>query len=140
MLEKALGLEEPLATSDNGSYLNEEQKEKLQAFLETAEANEKAAKDAQATAEKGLKDAVDAEKANTATVAKALKDAATLAGVEDLADDADSAAVATALTAQIKVLNRNPGAEHTATASEDPKPGDHDYIDFNSSIYSDIKK
>ena len=150
MLEKALGIEQPLASTDNGSYLNEEQKEKLQAFLETAQANEQTAKDAQATAEQALKDAnatnktaldaaVAAEKANTTAVATALKDAATLAGVEDLAADADAAAVATALTAQIKVLNKKPGDSHTGAGSEDPKPGAYDYLDYSNSIYSDIK-
>ena len=140
MLEKALGLEEPLATSDNGSYLNEEQKAALDAWLKNVQDNEQTAKDALTTAEANHKTALDAEKANTTTVAKALKDAATLAGVEDLADDADSAAVASALTAQLKVLNKKPGAEHTGAGSEDPNSGDHAYLDFNSSIYSDIKK
>lgn len=142
-LEAALGLENPLAATENGSYLNEEQKTALENQLTGNATSLKLAQDEKATAETALTDAEDAHKLALEAQGKVtkgatdeLRAAATLAGVEDLAAEATAEEVSAALTAKINELNGKPGAEHTNGAAEEPKEGDHDYINFKSSIYN----
>lgn len=146
-LEATLGLESPLAVNDNGSYLNEEQKTAIETTLADNATALKAAQDAQAIAEQNLQAANEAHEAalktandtHTSTIA-ALRDAATLAGVENLAEDASSEDIQAALTAQIQVLNGKPGATHTTAASNDEQEGnEHPYLDFDNSIYNQLK-
>lgn len=145
-LEAALGLSNPLATSDNGSYLNEEQKAALENELSANATAVKNAKDSQKIAEDNLatekadrKTAVDAETAKVTATTKSLRDAATLAGVENLAEEATAEEIATALTAQINVLNGKPGAAHTNSGADDDDEKEFGYINTNSSIYKDLK-
>lgn len=146
-LEAALGLSAPLATNDNGSYINETQKETIDnhiAGLETnvqnaTQAKEQAVTDLQAEKD-GRQAAIDAETANTTTAVTAMRTAATLAGVEDLPVDASLEVINTALTAKIEVLNGKPGAKHTAGAAKDEETSAHPYVDYNNSIYSQINK
>lgn len=146
-LEAALGLENPLATTENGSYLNEEQKAALEKELSANATTIKTAQDAQKTAEDNLatekderKKAVDAETAKVTAATQNLRDAATLAGVENLAEDASVEDIAKALTAQIEVLNGKPGATHTTGGAQEEEKGEFDYLDFENSIYNEIKK
>lgn len=146
-LEATLGLTAPLASTDNGSYLNEEQKASIDNQLSATATSLKTAQDAQATAEADLKAekdgrqaAIDAETANTTTAVTAMRKAATLAGVEDLPVDASLEVINTALTAKIEVLNGKPGAKHTAGAAKDEETSAHPYVDYNNSIYSQINK
>lgn len=142
-LEATLELSAPLASTDNGSYLNEEQKATLDqkladmnASLETANAaKEKAEQDLQAEKDSHAA-ALDAEKETALNAVTSLRAAATLAGVEDIAEDASLEDINDALTAKINMLNDKPGAEHTANGSDDPAPSEFDYVDFNSSIYN----
>jgi len=124
-LEATLGLKAPLAVNDNGSYLNEDQKNTIERSLSASATALKNAQDAKATAEAALQTEKDAHQAaltdesgKATALITALKAAATLAGVENIADDATAEAVQTALTAQIEVLNKKPGATHTATGAE----------------------
>ncbi len=141
-LEKALGLDAPLATNDNGSFLNEEQKQAIENTLTASATSVKTAQDAQATAEAALATATAehataltaATEASTAVVANLLA-AATLAGVENLAADADAETINAALTARIAELNGKPGATHTGAGADDPAPKAHAYVDFTASIY-----
>lgn len=147
-LEAALGLSAPLATNDNGSYINETQKETIDthiAGLETnvqnaTQAKEKAEQDLQAANKAHQTALTEAENATVAVVAN-LRAAATLAGVEDLADDASVQDINTALTAKIQELNKKPGASHTTTgAAEEKETGKYaDLVDRNNSIYSQLK-
>jgi len=147
-LEATLGLNAPLASTDNGSYLNEEQKAAIENQLTANATSLKTAQHALQVAEANLqteKDALAAEKAAQLATEnnglEALKAAATLAGVESIAEDASAADVQAALTAQINVLNGKPGASHTGGAADiDNDPSAHSYVDFNNSIYSQIKK
>ena len=137
----------PLATTDKGSYINDEQKaaidNKMAAdalAIQTAnEAKTKAEQDLQAEKD-SRQAAIDAEKGNTTAAIAALRAAATEAGVEDLADDADMATINAALTAQIQVLNKKPGDKHTANGAKDEEPGEFSYLDMNNSIYSEAPK
>lgn len=142
-LEAALGLSEPLAVNDNGSFLNEDQLTAVEARLTEAAAQVQTAQAAQATAEQALVDATAAHEAaltaasgGTDAVTTALREAATLAGVEDLPADATAEVIQTALTARIEELNGKPGASHTTGAADDAPEKEFDYIDFNSSIYN----
>ncbi|MFC6858236.1 head maturation protease, ClpP-related [Zunongwangia atlantica] len=137
-----------LATTDKGSYINDEQKEAIDnriaadaLAIQTANsAKEKAEQDLQAEKD-SRQQAIDAEKANTTAALKAMRTAATAAGVENIAENATMEDINTALTAQIAVLNKKPGASHTSGAAEDKDTeGEFDYVDFESSIYSQIKK
>lgn len=141
-LEKALGLNAPLATNDDGSFLNEDQKQAIENTLTASATSVKTAQDAQANAEAELATAntdhtaalTTATEATDAVVAS-LRAAATLAGVEGLPADADAEAINTALTARIAELNKKPGAVHTGTGAKEETPKAHDYVDFNASIY-----
>ncbi len=146
-LQAALGLKEPLATTDEGSYINDEQKAAIEKALTASATSLKSAQDAQAKAEADLQAEKDAnttalaseKEASVAAVAN-LRAAATLAGVEDLANDASAEDINTALTAKIEELNRKPGATHTTvTKKEDEVAGDF-AIDKTNSIYSQINK
>lgn len=145
-LEASLGLSAPLASSDKGSYLNEEQKQTLENTLAANATSLKNAQDAKAQAEADLQAEKDAHAAaltaaaEPATAATAsLREAATLAGVEDLAEDATPDQIATALNARIEELNGKPGAEHTTGADNTPEPVAGQFaIDKNNSIYSQI--
>ncbi|MBT0607631.1 head maturation protease, ClpP-related [Aequorivita echinoideorum] len=146
-LQAALGLETPLATNDNGSFLNEDQKATIENTLAQNATALKNATDAQATAEANLAKAItdhatalQSEKDASVAAVNALKAAATLAGVENLAENADATAIATALNAQINVLNGKPGASHTGAGAEEPTNSAHGYLNFNNSIYNQIKK
>lgn len=124
-LENALGLESPLASNENGSFLNEEQKQTLENKIAGLQTQVKNAEDA----------AVKAEEATTEAVT-ALQNVAALAGVENLAEDATVTAIETATTEKVKELNAAPGEKHTNAAADTSDEGEHSYIDFeNSSIY-----
>ena len=136
-----------LATTDKGSYINDEQKEAIDnriaadaLAIQTANsAKEKAEQNLQAEKD-SRQQAIDAEKANTTAALKAMRTAATAAGVENINENATMEEINTALTAQIAVLNGKPGASHTGGAAEpDKKDGEFDYIDFDNSIYSQLK-
>lgn len=130
-LEAALGLSAPLATTDKGSYILNEQKETLDSHIAGLETQVKNAKDAKETAETALQEAKDShaealkeEEGKTEAALKAMRTAAEAAGVEDLAEDASMEDINTALTAKIAELNKKPGATHTnpgASAEEDDK-------------------
>lgn len=146
-MEAVLGLESPLAVNENGSFLNEQQKFAVENKLSAQATALKNANDAKASAEANLATSTSAhatslqteKDARTAIVAS-LKAAAILAGVEGLAEDADATDISTALTAKIEELNGKPGATHTGSPHEDPKPTAHSYLDFeNSSVYSQIQ-
>lgn len=136
-IENALGLESPLANSEKGTYLNDEQLDSLEAALAPNAEKIKTAQDAQKTAEDNLatekderKKAVDAETAKVTAATQNLRDAATLAGVENLTEDASAEDIAKALTAQIEVLNGKPGATHTTGgAQEDDEDETPSYVD-----------
>lgn len=146
-LEATLGLKSPLAVNDNGSYLNEDQKLTLENAISANATALKNAKDAQEKSEADLKAEQDAKaeaenKNTTAATAHldALKAVAEEAGVEDLAKDATAEAVQTAITAKIKALNGKPGASHTTGAAAEDEKGKYDYLDFDNSIYSQLKQ
>lgn len=132
-LETVLGVSEPLATTDNGSFLNEEQKEALENSLATAATAVQTAQAAQEEAETALEaatqahaEALTAEASNVTATTSQLRAAANLAGVENLPEDASAEVIATALNAQIETLNGKPGAGHTTGADAgnnvDPTP------------------
>jgi ATP-dependent Clp endopeptidase proteolytic subunit ClpP len=136
----------PLATTDKGSYINDEQKAAIDNKMAAdalAIQTATSAKEEAATALQAEKDsrqaAIDAEAANTSTAVTAMREAATLAGVENLADDANLEAINAALTAQINVLNKKPGATHTNTGENNDDSGEFAYLDMNNSIYKDLK-
>ncbi len=141
-LEASLELSEPLATTDNGSFLNEDQKAALEtkmatitAALDTANsAKEQAAQELQAAKDSHTA-ALALEKETTATALASLKAAAKLAGVEELAEDATMETIDAALTKKITALNMKPGDNHTTKGSDDPEPSEFAYLDLNSSIY-----
>ncbi|MDN3595309.1 head maturation protease, ClpP-related [Zunongwangia endophytica] len=137
----------PLASTDKGSYINDEQKKAIDnkfaadaLALQTANsAKDKAEQDLQAEKD-SRQQAIDAEKANTNAALTAMRTAATAAGVENIIENATMEDINTALAAQIAVLNGKPGASHTGGANDpDKKDGEFDYIDFDNSIYSQIK-
>lgn len=142
-LETALGLREPLAASDNGSFLNEDQKKVIEDQLTASAAEIQTANDAKATAEAELATekataltALEAATATSETVLVQLRAVATVAGVENIAENATSEEIQVALTAKIQELNGKPGDSHTAGAADDAPASEHAYIDFNSSIYN----
>jgi len=144
-LEATLGLSEPLASTENGSFLNEEQKANIETKLTAAAKDVQTANEAKTTAEAALateketaKTALDAATATGTAATTQLRAAATLAGVEDLPEAATAEEINTALTAQIEVLNTKPGAVHTAGASNGEVPAGTFAIDKNNSIYSQI--
>jgi len=135
-----------LATTDNGSYINDEQKAAIDNKMAADALAIQTANEAKTTAETALqaeKDsrqaAIDAEKSNTTAAVTALRAAATEAGVEDLATEASMEDIQAALTAQIATLNKKPGATHTGAGSQDDDSGEFAYLDFNNSIYKDLK-
>lgn len=141
-LEAVLGIESPLAVTENGSYLNEEQKATIENQLTALATSVKTATDARAAAETALKAAQaehkqthEAAKKQTQDVLAQFRAAATLAGVENLTEEATAETVSTAITAKINELNAKPGATHTNGAAEDDPEGAHAYIDYESSIY-----
>lgn len=141
-LEATLGLKNPLASTDKGSYLNEEQKGTLENKLAADATAIKNANEAKNKAEKDLKDekeahkaALEAETAKTADIIAKLKAAAKTAGVDELTDEASAEEIATALTAKIEELNGKPGATHTGGGEPPKGEGEHGYINFESSIY-----
>jgi len=145
-LEATLGLSEPLASTEDGSFLMEGQKAAIETKLADAANQVTAANDAKTVAETALateketaKTALDAANAATDVVAGSLKAAAVLAGVT-VAENATPEEINTALVAQINVLNKKPGAGHTGNASNDKDPSPHPYVDYNNSIYSQINK
>jgi ATP-dependent protease ClpP protease subunit len=145
-LEATLGLSEPLASTENGSFLNEEQKANIETKLTAAAKDVQTANEAKTTAEAALateketaKTALDAATATGTAATTQLRAAATLAGVEDLPEAATAEEINTALTAQIEVLNTKPGAVHTAGASNGEVPAGTFAIDKNNSIYSQLK-
>ncbi|WP_187240744.1 head maturation protease, ClpP-related [Mesonia sp. HuA40] len=144
-LEATLGLKHPLATTENGSYLNEDQKQTLENQLSAQATSLKNAQDAKNKAVADLDEAkknhsaaLQAEKDKTTAAEKKIRDAATLAGVENLAEDASAEDIAKALTAQIEVLNGKPGAAHTNGVA-DEEESEFSYLNLESSIYKDLK-
>lgn len=142
-LEAVLGLSEPLASTEDGSFLNEDQKQVIEDQLTASAADVQAANDAKATAEADLaaekataQTALEAATATSESVLVQLKAVATEAGVENIAENATSEEIQTALTAKIQELNGKPGASHTAGAAYDAPAAEHAYIDFTSSIYN----
>jgi len=137
----------PLATTDKGSYINDEQKAAIDNKMAADALAIQTATSAKETAETALQEekdsrqaAIDAEKVNTTAAVTALRAAATEAGVENLAEDADMATINAALTAQIATLNKKPGATHTAKGAEDKDSGEFAYLDLSNSIYSEAPK
>lgn len=146
-IQKALGLETPLAMNDNGSFLNEEQLQSLENQLEQAQSNLQDAEDARIQAEQALQTANEThalEVQQGTSVAQALttllSGIAESAGVEGLAEDATSEEVANAINERIAVLNGKPGAGHTTAAEDQDPPKDHAYLDFENSIYNPLKQ
>lgn len=138
-LRKLFGLEG--STDDTDKEL--QNSEAAETKLADLNASLQTALDAQAQAEADLQAEKDAhqaalkvEKDSTVAVVAALRAAATLAGVETIADDASAEDIQAALTAQINVLNKKPGATHTTAGAEEDKPKKYPYIDYNSSIYT----
>lgn len=148
-LQAALGLDQPLASSEDGSYINEEQKSLIEKKIAGLKSNLQTLRDEKAGELKVIQDekaqleATLTEKKDALTKREGeLKALATLAGVEDLKEEATAEEVITALNAKVAELNKKPGAAHTGKGA-DPK-GDEDkpysYLDMNASIYGDYNK
>ena len=136
-MESVLGLTQPLAETEGGSYLNAEQKTAIENKLSGMLTSLKNAQDAQAKAEADLTTEKEATKAETAK----LKAAAEKAGVEGLTAESTSEEINTALLAKIEELNAKPGASHTGGAAEDKDTGgEFSYLNMDNSIYSDAPK
>jgi ATP-dependent protease ClpP protease subunit len=148
-LQAALGLDQPIATTDEGSYINDEQKSLIENKITGLKSSLQALRDEKEGEMKILKD----EKADLDTKLTAanfattegltfLKAIAKAAGVVDLKEDATLTEINDAITAQVAVLNKKPGSSHTS-GKVDPK-GDQDkkhaYLDLDASIYDEYNK
>lgn len=130
-LESVLGLESPLASNDQGSYLNEDQKQAIEDHLSD---------DSHTTELKNLKEELAASKLEVDSKNESIAKLAELAGVET-AKDASEEDLQTAFESKIKELKAAPGETHTAGKTNTTGDLDkHPYIDFNSSIYKPFQK
>ena len=143
-LEAALGLDQPIATTDEGSYVNDEQKSLIEKKITGLKSSLQALRDEKEGEIQVLKD----DKANLDTKLTAansatteglafLKAIAKETGIEDLKEDANATEINDAITAKVAELNKKPGSSHTS-GGVDPKGGKdkkHEYLDLNASIY-----
>ena len=132
-VQAVLGLDAPLASTENGSYLNDAQ-------LDTLETNLADSATALATAEAATQTATDAlatEQATVTDLGASLNALAVTAGIEAAATTAETI---TALTNRITELGQEPGAVHTVVTKKETKTeGMPDYVDLNNSIYTHHK-
>lgn len=142
-LEKVLGLEEPLASNENGSFLNEDQKESLDNYIKE---NSKSTRESAVQAEneksskemEKLRNQLSEEKESNKAMRTSINELASLAGVEDVGKDSTDQTIAAA-TEKVKELNATPGSDHTTSAEPEGDESKHPYIDFGSSIYKPLK-
>lgn len=146
-LEQVLGLESPLATTDNGSFINEEQKQTIEKKLYTNETAFKNANEKVSEAEKLLTDAEDAHKkeltaaqTETKELQQKMQDLIELSGA-DVKEDATPEDRHKILIEKIEELNAAPGESHTTGADngEENEGNPHPYIDTDNSIYQPLK-
>lgn len=127
-VQSVLGLDAPLASTDNGSYLNDEQLNAMESHLADSAV-------ALATAETASTEAEDALRQAQQTVSDlqtSLNAMATTAGIEA---GEDNGATIIALNTRITELGKAPGDAHTVVSKGNEPDTKFDYIDFGSSIY-----
>lgn len=128
-LQAVLGLETPLATTDNGSYLNEEQLDALEQTLQEAETAINTSNETLIEAQEALNNATTENESIITSVNEAL----------ELTGDAKVTTVADAFTAMqnhIAQLGKQPGATHTVVKTEEQEDAKFPYLDFSSPLYN----
>lgn len=127
-VQAVLELDGPMASNDNGTYLNDAQLDVIESTLANNAAAVATAQEAQQTAETNL---AQEQQANT-DLSTSINALAEKAGVEKGATNAETI---TALENRIAELGKQPGEVHTVVKKENNPSTKHDYIDFEASIY-----
>jgi protease-4 len=127
-VQAVLELDGPMASNDNGVYLNDAQLDVIEETLATNAANVASAQEAQQTAE----DALAQEQQAMTDFSAQLNNLALAAGVEKGANNAETF---TALQNRITELSKEPGDVHTTIKKENEPDAKYPYIDFSSPIY-----
>lgn len=129
-IQSVLGLTDPLASTDNGSYLNDQQLDSIESHLQSQVESISTAQSAQTTAESNLTNAQN----DISGISTALDNAIKASGLE-VAENATSIQKVTALQNHILQLGKQPGETHTTVKNSEEEGVAHAYVDFNSSIY-----
>lgn len=128
-LQSVLGIEAPLASTENGSYLNDEQLNTIETAFSNHTNALQQANDAKTTAEQTVNDLTTGNTAIVDGVNKSL-------GLEGDAKVTNVTDAVAALNTQIASLGEQPGEMHTKIKTD--KEGDenpHAYMDFNTPFY-----
>jgi len=133
-IQAVLSLDAPLAATENGSYLNDEQLNTIEDALSNNAATLQTANDATATANQTV---TDMETANT-TIVNSVNAQLNLKGDAKAANVTDAV---TALNNHIETLGEQPGETHTKIKENNPddeKP--HAYMNFDTPFYKNANK
>lgn len=129
-VQAVLGLDAPLASTENGSYLNDEQLDAMESHLADSAT-------ALATAESATQDAQDAlaqEQQTVTDLGTSLNALAVSAGIEAQATTAETI---TALQNRIAELSQEPSATHTTVVKkQNNNEAIPEYVDLECSIYT----
>ncbi len=129
-LQAVLGYQEPLAATDNGSFLNEQELDAIESHLEGHQSDT----DTNNIAMQAATDALGIANASIADVDTAL-DAALAASEIEVDAEATQLEKITALQNHITYLGKQPGAVHTTVPKTDEEEKAHAYLDFSTSHY-----
>lgn len=129
-LQAALELDAPIAATENGSYLNDEQLDALETHLTD---DQQTITDLQATNE-DLTNQIETAQQNAAAVNDVLYTLATAAGLE-LEEGLEDEDLISQLSDRITELSKTPAVTHTIINKKEEPEAKHAYIDFNSPIY-----
>lgn len=132
-LQAVLGIDAPLAATEEGSYLNDEQLNDIETAFSTHETALQTAQDATQLANT----TVDALNATNETLVAQVNTALELTGDNAVTNITDAVA---ALNAHIATLGNQPGETHTKTGKEDEAGAAYPNMDFNTPFYNNIKK
>jgi len=129
-IQSVLGLTDPLASTDNGSYLNDDQLDTIEAHLQSQEESVTSAETASQTAETNLTNAQN----DISNINTALDNAIQASGIE-IEENATPSQKISAIEAHISSIGKQPGETHTTVKNSEEEGEAHAYVDFSASIY-----
>jgi len=129
-VQSVLGLTDPLASTDNGSYLNDAQLDAIESHIQSQEESLTTAEASRQTAETNLTNAQN----DISSINTALDNTIQASGIE-IEENATPAQKISAIEAHISSLGEQPGENHTTANNSEEEGEAHAYVDFSASIY-----